>query len=78
MKFSNLFLSFFLMFMVLGCDEISKKEKPEPVPSSENKGIDDMKKTHREIDSIKSLKRKKSKRFDTLKPGVATLDITEE
>jgi len=64
--------------MTLSCDEISKKEKPEPVPSTENKGIEEIKKTHREIDSIKSLKRKKSKRFDTLKPGVATLDILEE
>lgn len=55
-----------------------KKQEPDPIPSTENKGIDEMKKTHREIDSIKSLKNKKSKRYDTLKPGIATLELSEE
>ena len=71
-------MSLVLMFTALACDGVSKKEKSDPVPSTENKGIDEIKKTHREIDSIKSLKKKRSKRFDTLKPSVATLEVSEE
>ncbi len=79
MKFPKIFISVILIFLAaFSCDGIPEKQKTEPVPSTENKGIDETKKTHREIDSIKSLKNKKSKRFDTLKPGVATLELSEE
>lgn len=79
MKFPRTFVFILIAFLfVIACDGISKKQKPDPVPSTKNQEIDEIKRTHREIDSIKSLKKKKSKRFDTLKPGVATLEISEE
>lgn len=79
MKFSKIFIPVIFIFLVaLACNGVSDKKKQEPVPSTENKGIDEIKKTHREIDSIKSLKKKKSKSLDTLKPGIATVELTDE
>lgn len=79
MKFSQIFLlGFFCCLLVFSCRNQDEKTNNDPTPSIENKDIDEIKKTHREIDSIKSLKKKKPKRFDTLKPGVATLEFSEE
>jgi len=79
MKFFQIFLlGILICLLVFSCRNLDEKTNTDPIPSTENKGVDEIKKTHREIDSIKSLKKKKSKRFDTLKPGVATLELSEE
>lgn len=79
MKFSQIFLfGFLICLLAFSCRNQDEKSNTAPTPSTENKGVDEIKKTHREIDSIKSLKKKKSKRLDTLKPGVATLEFSEE
>ena len=64
--------------LILACDDFNKKPQPNQVPSTENKSIDEMKKTHRQIDSMKFLNKKKSKPRDTLKPGIAKLEFSEE
>ena len=78
MKLSRILKSGALICLFLfSCNSLTEKPKNQPVPSTENKDLDEIKKTHREIDSIKSLKKKKSKRLDSLKPGVASLDELE-
>lgn len=77
MKLPRIFLSIvFICILAVACNDKSEKQETAPVPSTENQGIEKTKPSVREIDSIKSLKKKKSKRFDTLKPGVAALDET--
>ncbi|MGI9552814.1 MAG: hypothetical protein ACR2MT_16540 [Aurantibacter sp.] len=63
-----------LCLLAFACTGKTKKQETSPVPSTENQGIKKVKPSLREADSIKSLKKKKSKRFDTLKPGVAVLE----
>lgn len=79
MKFSQIFiLGFLISLLAFSCRNQNEETNTDPVPSTENQGIKKTKPTLREIDSINSLKKKKSKRFDTLKPGVATLELSEE
>jgi hypothetical protein len=75
MKLSHLFISSILIcLLAVACKNKTDKQKTRPVPSTENQGIKKTKPSLQELDSIKSLKKKKSKRLDTLKPGVAVLD----
>jgi len=79
MKFSQIFLlSFSICLVSFSCRNQNEETNTDSIPSTENQGIKKAKPTLREIDSINSLKKKKSKRFDTLKPGVATLEFLEE
>lgn len=79
MKLPQIFISGFLVCLLsFACNDKTEKQKERPVPSTENQGVKKTKLSPREIDSIKSLKKKKSKRFDTLKPSVATLELSEE
>jgi len=63
---------------LFACNDNASKKKEQQIPSTENQGVKKTKLSPREIDSIESLKKKKSKRFDTLKPSVAGLDLSEE
>ena len=74
MKLPRIFISGILIcLLAFPSTARPEKQKTSTVPSTENQDIEEIKPSTREIDSIKSLKKKKSKRFDTLKPGVAAL-----